>query len=305
MKVEEIEIKKIVANPNQSRKTFNSETIQELANSIKENGLLQPITVTRYGDRYSLVSGERRLRACGLLRWGKIPAIIKNVDETQLLVENLVENLQREDLSPLERANGIKNLINRIYTKGSPLAILKNMEIKKTHEFSAIELEIKKQLDSLGTSLGKVINYLKVLELPKAIQDDIELRWSQKEDIARLDATEQKRVYKKVKKEKLGVSGTKLIVDKVVVGEVDKKTLKPTETYNKDAVNLVKNGAVILRENVTQFLSEFETFPEIIKKKVLEKISELMIVCEELARKIEGSEAEEFDEVEEERSDDN
>ncbi len=300
MKIEELDVNIIIPNPFQARKNITEESLLGLAESMRKEGQKVPIRVTRYGGHLAISDGERRWRvAKDILRWKTITGSIENLDEEGLRVENLLLNIQREDFSPIDKAIGIKLLLKKSIARKEPLlSILKNMEIKKSG-FSEAETQIKNLLTSLGISFGEAMTFLKVLELPKKIQEDMELKWSQKKDIARLDdAAGQKRVYKKVKKEKLGVSGTKRVVDRVVIGEIDRKTLEPKETYNKDLLNLVRNGTVALKETVTQFLSEFETFPEIIRKKVLEKISELMIVCEELARKIEG--AEEFDEEKEE-----
>src|SRR5438105_9124964 len=99
-RITEVELAAIDRNPDQPRKTFDAESIQELANSIKEVGLLQPIIVRKVGDegRYIVVAGERRHRACELLEWQSMDAIVidgANTDEI-----SLVENLQRENLKP-------------------------------------------------------------------------------------------------------------------------------------------------------------------------------------------------------------
>jgi ParB family chromosome partitioning protein len=104
---------RIRPNPFQPRKEFQPEELDELANSIRENGLLQPLMVRPSPagpDRWELVAGERRLRAVTQLGWLEVPAIVREVDDQTLLVLSLVENLQREALGPLEEAEGYKVL---------------------------------------------------------------------------------------------------------------------------------------------------------------------------------------------------
>ena len=110
--VPEIDIVKITPNPDQPRKTFDEIALQDLANSIKEHGVIQPITIREVGvDSYQIISGERRFRASQLAGKTKIPAYIRKADDQQLLVMGLVENLQREDLDPIEIAQSYQRLI--------------------------------------------------------------------------------------------------------------------------------------------------------------------------------------------------
>lgn len=112
--VRSIPVGQIHPNPYQPRRRFSPEEIQELALSIQENGLLQPVLVRpspTSQDRWELVAGERRLRAVAGLGWQEIPAFVREVDDRTLLVLALVENLQREDLGPLEEAEGYKVLV--------------------------------------------------------------------------------------------------------------------------------------------------------------------------------------------------
>lgn len=108
-----IEVQKISPNPEQPRQTFSEESIRELADSIKEKGILQPVIVTRKGSDYILICGERRLRAamqCGLT---KIPAIIKDLAPQEFLEWGLIENIQREDLNPLEEAQAYQKIMEQ------------------------------------------------------------------------------------------------------------------------------------------------------------------------------------------------
>ena len=110
---EEIDINLIDRNTNQPRKIFNEEQLQELAQSIKNCGLIQPIILVKRNDRYMIVSGERRWRASKIAGLKKVPAIIRNYTESEIAEVALIENLQREDLNPIESANAIKELIDK------------------------------------------------------------------------------------------------------------------------------------------------------------------------------------------------
>lgn len=107
----EVDIKLIDVNPNQPRKNFEPTALKELADSIKVHGVIQPIIVNKTGDRYIIVAGERRFRASKLAGLKTIPAIIKNYTEQQIKEISLLENIQREDLNPIEVANAMRELL--------------------------------------------------------------------------------------------------------------------------------------------------------------------------------------------------
>ena len=105
-----IKLSQIVVNPYQPRKVFDEESIQELALSIKEHGVLQPIIVRKKGKKYELVVGERRFRATQLASLDDIPAIIKSFSDQQMMELSILENLQREDLTPIFSSNSGSNI---------------------------------------------------------------------------------------------------------------------------------------------------------------------------------------------------
>ena len=133
-------------NPNQPRREFDEETIRELAASIREHGLLQPILVRPVDDGYELVAGERRFRACGVLKFEEIPAIVRDVPDEQMLEIALVENLQREDLNAIEKAQAYQRYVD---------------ELDLTHEQAA---------GRLGKDRSTITNQLRLLDLPSGIQ---------------------------------------------------------------------------------------------------------------------------------------
>ena len=112
--VETLPLREIEPDPGQPRKTFDQEALGELAASIAEHGLLQPIAVRpRPRGGYSIVAGERRWRACRMAGLNEVPVVVKDVSDEQAMELALVENLQREDLDPVEEAAGIRDLMNR------------------------------------------------------------------------------------------------------------------------------------------------------------------------------------------------
>ena len=106
-----LSISEIVRNPNQPRKTFDDDKLAELADSIRQNGVLQPILVRRKGQKYEIVAGERRYQASKLAGLKEIPAVVREIDDDKVFQLALIENLQRSDLSPIEEAKGYKQLL--------------------------------------------------------------------------------------------------------------------------------------------------------------------------------------------------
>ena len=145
--IKEIKVENIVPNPYQPRKDFNSEALRELAESIKEHGVIQPISVRKVEDKYQLIAGERRLRASKMANLKTIPAIEKKLDERQVMEIALIENLQREDLTPIEEAMAYKKLID---------------------EFGLTQGDVSKRV---GKSRSAIANTIRLLKLPKKIQD--------------------------------------------------------------------------------------------------------------------------------------
>ncbi|MBO5962789.1 MAG: ParB/RepB/Spo0J family partition protein [Alistipes sp.] len=142
----EVRLSDIVPNPTQPRTEFDEEALEELADSIKQLGLIQPITVKRDGEKYIIISGERRWRASERAGLESIPAYIREVDDTTLHAMALVENIQREDLNAIEISLGMQRLIE---------------ECGLTQEALA---------ERLGKKRSTVANYLRLLNLPEEIQ---------------------------------------------------------------------------------------------------------------------------------------
>lgn len=143
-------IEKIKRNPNQPRKNFDETALAELADSIKQNGVLQPILVRKKDTYYEIVAGERRYQACKLAGVKELPVVIREIDDSEVFQLALIENLQRADLSPLEEARGYRQLLD---SKG-------------------ITQEALAQI--LSKSRSAIANTLRLMDLPLEVQDMME-----------------------------------------------------------------------------------------------------------------------------------
>jgi len=145
-----ISVLDIDPNPNQPRKNFKKEALGELSDSISEHGVLQPILVVKNGARYMIVAGERRWRAARLAGLKMIPALVSEFTEKNIAEISLIENLQRDDLNPIETARGIKQLME---------------------EYSMTQEVVSKQL---GKSRSAIANTLRLITLPEYIIDYVQ-----------------------------------------------------------------------------------------------------------------------------------
>ena len=120
--VVELDINQVEPNKNQPRKNFDQDALNELADSIKQYGVIQPIVVQKIDDYYEIIAGERRWRAAKIAKLKKIPVVIKNFSEQEIVEIALIENIQREDLNPIEEAEAYKRLIDEYNLKQEEMA---------------------------------------------------------------------------------------------------------------------------------------------------------------------------------------
>jgi ParB family chromosome partitioning protein len=144
-----IDIEDISANENQPRTHFEKEKIQELAESIQQNGLLQPIVVRPFNGQYQIIVGERRYRACKLAGLNEIPCIVQKLDEKQTATAAIVENIQRENLSPIEEALAYQQLLDSQNLTQQQLA------------------------QKVGKKQSTIANKLRLLQLPITVQESV------------------------------------------------------------------------------------------------------------------------------------
>ncbi|NOZ35941.1 MAG: ParB/RepB/Spo0J family partition protein [Chlorobi bacterium] len=235
--VAEIDIENIELNPFQPREDFNTESLKELTESIKQHGIIQPITVRKLKNgKFQLISGERRLRAVKDAGLKKVIAFVRKADDTAMLEMALIENIQREDLNAVEIAVSYQRLID----------------------------ECNITQDQLATKVSKnrttVTNYLRLLKLPAEIQSGIQnkliTQGHAKALITIEDAKKQVSVYEKIISEKLSVRETENIIREINF-PVKKDIKKPAknklpETYltlKKDLSEVLNSNVNIKRNN--------------------------------------------------------
>jgi len=242
----EIDIDKIRANPYQPRKQFDEKALKELSDSIKENGVFQPILIRQSISGYELVAGERRLRAAKLAGLKKIPAIIVEFDDRQMMEISLLENIQRENLTPIEEAKAYDQLIKKL---------------KYTQE------ELSKHL---GKSRANIANMLRLLSLPGEVQELVnegKLSYGQARTLLSLEDEESMiELAERTVKEGLSVRELESItaVNKKKKPEKKKKAAK-RDPFTEDVVNRlqkkfatkveIKNKSIIIRYTDTEDLN--------------------------------------------------
>lgn len=211
----EIEISAIEFNPFQPRTRFDEAALNELADSIRQLGIVQPLTVREIGEgKYQLIAGERRLRACKIAGLNKVPAYIRTADDQGMLELALVENIQREDLDAIEVAISYQRLIE---------------ECKLTQEQLS---------DRVGKQRSTVTNYLRLLRLPAEIQLGIrnkQLTMGHARTLINIeDIDQQMKVYYQLVEEGLSVRKTEELVRQMQV----EKLKDPNKATKKKQLNL-------------------------------------------------------------------
>lgn len=186
-----VDLDKLKAREDQPRKNFDDDSLEELANSIKADGVIQPIVVRKVGDKYEIIAGERRFRASKLAGLEKVPIVVKNVSDRKARELALVENIQREDLNPIEEALSLKTLME---------------------EYKLTQQELS---DIVGKSRSYIANNLRLLNLSDYIKDYLirgELSPSQGRTLLSLETEEERKKYL-----------DKLLVKEVNIRDVEKK----------------------------------------------------------------------------------
>ena len=194
----EVDVESIVPGPMQPRTNFDEGSLEGLADSIRSHGVVQPLLVRRKGDRYELVAGERRWRAARMAGLSKVPVVVKDVPDRDLLEIALIENIQREDLNPIEEAQAYRRLIENVGLTQEALAL------------------------RVGRDRSYITNYLRLLKLPEDLQQlVVEGRLSTGHartilGLSHLDV--QRRIARQVIDGGLSVRATEHLVRKAVEG---------------------------------------------------------------------------------------
>ncbi len=176
-----VRVTKVEPDRKQPRKAFDQEKLQELADSIQSKGLLEPIIVQNMGDHYEIIAGERRWRACKLAGLKEIPVIIKDYDELERMEISLIENIQREDLNPIEEANAYRRLIDEFHLKQDELAerVCKNRSsIANSMRLLKLCKVVQQMVVEEKISMGHARALLSIedSEIQKALADEIVAR---------------------------------------------------------------------------------------------------------------------------------
>ncbi|KPH56129.1 ParB/RepB/Spo0J family partition protein [Helicobacter pullorum] len=259
--VVEIEIDKIKPNPLQPRKVFDNESLQELAASIQEHGLLQPILVYEdmdNSDEYFLIAGERRLRASKIAHKESIKAIIVDVQEEKLRELALIENIQREDLNPIDLAQSYKELIE---------------DYGITHE------ELAKKLSKSRT---QITNTLRLLELDKNVQKYVlenKISQGHAKVLVALPKEQQNIIANSIIGQKLSVHDTENLIRKLKEGQLQDKKI-PSLTQNRISPHskeqLEKICKAIQKQNLNIKLQKNKIIVEFSNDEEVERFSKIL-----------------------------
>ena len=223
-----IDIHKIEANEHQPRTHFENEKIQELAVSIQQNGLLQPIVVRPYHGNYQIVVGERRYRACLLAGIEEVPCLVQNYDEQQTATAAIVENIQRENLSAIEEA-------------------LAYQQILDTQNITQEELAQK-----VGKKQSTIANKLRLLQLPMTVQEAVrrkDITERHARALLKLDTTaKQNNMLREIMDKGLNVEQTEEKIKKKIEPKKPKPKTKSISQNLKIAINTLDQAAMMVQQ---------------------------------------------------------
>lgn len=223
-------IHEITPNDNQPRKFFDPEKIDELASSILEHGLIQPIIVREKDKGYEIVAGERRFRAAIKAGLKEVPTLVRDLDDEENMLLAIIENMQREDLNPIEEAEGLNQMIENF---------------KMTQEAVS---------KSVGKSRPYITNALRLLKLPEYIKDSIlkgKLSQGHARALIGLDDDKQRKIFDEVIKKDLSVRETERLAKKDGKKKAPKKRAKNVDLITIEAelkehlgtkVNIIEQG---------------------------------------------------------------
>ena len=224
-----LRISEVEPNKNQPRHSFDEESIANLAESIRENGLIQPIIVRKTAMGYQIIAGERRWRACRMLGMNEITAVVKEFDDEQVAKAALIENIQREDLNPIEEAAAYKDLMEKYEMTQEQLSKI------------------------VGKSRSSIANSVRMLDMPELIQDYLingKLSIGQAKAIAAAkDEEMMEQIARQASDGKLTVRGIEKLIAKLSEEEKDKQEEAPDENTKK-ARNYCTEMEIALREKL-------------------------------------------------------
>ncbi|MFA3920059.1 ParB/RepB/Spo0J family partition protein [Ruegeria hyattellae] len=225
-----VPIEKLRANPNQPRRSFSQENLDELAASIREKGILQPLIVRARAEGYEIVAGERRWRAAQMAQLHEVPVLVRDLDDTEVLEIAIIENIQRADLNAVEEAAGYRQLMDKFGHTQEKLA------------------------EALGKSRSHIANLLRLLSLPADVQAYvIDGKLSAGHARALITAENPSELAKQVVRDGLSVRATEALVKKQQQDEAGEKPDRPrpsAPTKDADTRSLERDLSAILAMKV-------------------------------------------------------
>ncbi len=262
--VNEVNISELRPNPYQPRKNFDEESLSELTESIRQHGIVQPLIVRKSIRGYEIVAGERRFRAAKLAGFNTVPVVVRELDDDQMMEIALIENLQREDLNPMEIAHAYQKLMNHLSITQEALA------------------------ERVGKSRPHVTNFLRLLQLPAEIQEDVS-RGTLSMGHARAllgvkDLELQKRLAAKVKKEKASVRQLEEWIQKVNQAghkkekPSSKSSVNPTIKRYEDLLQQVFSTPVKIKHGRKKGKIEIEYYSERELERLVELINQERVI---------------------------
>ena len=251
--VKYLPIHDITPNENQPRKFFDSEKIDELAASILEHGLIQPIVVREKNGGYEIVAGERRFRAAIKAGLKEVPTLVRDLDDEENMLLAIIENMQREDLNPIEEAEGLNQMIE---------------------SFHMTQESVSK---SVGKSRPYITNSLRLLKLPEYIKESLlkgELSQGHARTLIGLDSEKQEAIYKEIVKKGLSVRETEKLAKK----DSKKKAVKKKANKNVDLISIEAELKEILgtKVNILEQGKKGKIEIEYYSKEELERLIDLL-----------------------------
>lgn len=231
-----IDINKIVINKQQPRTVFDEEKIEELASSIKENGLIQPIIVRKKDKKYEIIAGERRYRACKLAGLKEISCIIEDYNDQEVSTLAIIENIQREDLSPIEEAKAYQSLIK---------------------EYSYNQSELAKIVGKKQSTIANKLRLLKLNDDVIAAVDRKQITERHARAMLSVDKDKQVDILNEVLKKQLNVSQTEKLIQK----KPKPKKPKPKKAISQNvkiALNTINQATMMIEKTGIHLNQEVE-----------------------------------------------
>ena len=223
-----VDLDKLKAREDQPRKNFDDDSLEELANSIKADGVIQPIVVRKVGDKYEIIAGERRFRASKLAGLEKVPIVVKNVSDRKARELALVENIQRENLSAIEEALAYQQILD---TQGLTQAQL---------------------AEKVGKKQSTVANKLRLLKLPMTVQESVKKKEISERHARALlkleDTAQQNNMLKEILEQNLTVDETEKRIAKLLTPKKEKPRVRKFSRSVKIAINTINQAVKMVTD---------------------------------------------------------